>query len=126
MRLFYCPECGKEEIRSDDPYINEHTISNIRDGYGRPIQHYKCECGNYLAGSMNIGGWEADENAIKYCKETIRGYNRGGCYYDGNMSFSCNKTDMFERAKWCYEDRKQRGLRRESPILEQRMNGEYM
>lgn len=125
MRLFYCPECNKEEIRNDDPYKNEYTISNMRDGYGRPIRHYKCECGNYLAGSMDVDGWVDDKDAIEYCKVTIKGYNRGGCYYDFSGSFDGN-TDLFERAKMVYKDRKQRGLRRESPILEQRMNGEYM
>lgn len=125
MRLFYCPECNKEEIRNDDPYKNEYTINNMRDGYGRPIRHYKCECGNYLAGSMDVNGWVDDKDAILYCKETIKGYNRGGWYYKDNMSFSGDKTDLFERAKIVYEDRKQRGLRRQSPILEQRINGEY-
>ena len=64
MRLFYCPECNKEEITNSELYKNEYTINNMRDGYGRPIRHYKCECGNYLAGSMDINGWENDENAI--------------------------------------------------------------
>lgn len=125
MRLFYCPECNKEEIRNDDPYKNEYTISNMRDGYGRPIRHYKCECGNYLAGSMDINGWVDDKDAILYCKETIEGYNRGGCYYDFNTTLRGGEIDLFERAKQVYEERRQRGLRRKSPILEQRMNGEY-
>lgn len=60
-RLFYCPECGKEQILNNNPYEKEKTIINIRDGYGRPITHYKCECGNYFAGNMvrndfSIGG----------------------------------------------------------------------
>lgn len=125
MRLFYCPECNKEEIRNDDPYKNEYTINNMRDGYGRPIRHYKCECGNYLAGSIDVNGWVDDKDAILYCKETIEGYNRGGCYYDFNTTLRGGKIDLFERAKQVYEERRQRGLRRKSPILEQRMNGEY-
>lgn len=125
MRLFYCPECNKEEIRNDDPYKNEYTISNMRDGYGRPIRHYKCECGNYLAGSMDVNGWVDDKDAIEYCKETIKGYNRGGCYYDFNTTLRGGEIDLFERAKQVYEERRQRGLRRKSPILEQRMDGEY-
>lgn len=36
-----------------------------------------------------------------------------------------DKSDMYERAKKCYEDRKNRGLRRTTSILEQKMNGEY-
>lgn len=125
MRLFYCPKCKKEEIRDDNPYRYEETITNMRDGYGRPIRHYKCECGNYLAGSMDVSGWLDDPNTILYCKETIEGYNPGGCYYDGFMIFNGDKSDMYERAKKCYEGRKNRGLRRTAPILEQRMNGEY-
>lgn len=105
MRLFYCPMCGKEEIRSDDPYKNERTISNLRDGYGRPIIHYKCECGNYLAGSMDVSGWE--DHMIQYCKETIRGYNKGGCYYTRNSSLNGDNCGFFEKAKWCYQKRKE-------------------
>ena len=108
MRLFYCPECNKEEIRNDDPYKYEYTISNIRDGYGRPIIHYKCECGNYLAGSMDVNGWIDDKNAIEYCKETIQGYNRGGCYYNHSMSFNGDNIDLFERAKRIYEEKHKR------------------
>lgn len=125
MRLFYCPKCKKEETREDNPYRYEETIINMRDGWGRPIQHYKCECGNYLAGSMDVSDWADDPDAILYCKETIEGYNPGGCYYDGFMTFNGDESDMHERAKKCYEDRKNRGLRRTTSILEQRTNGEY-
>ena len=104
MRLFYCPKCKKEEIREDNPYRYEETIANMRDGWGRPIRHYKCECGNYLAGSMDVSGWVDDPDAILYCKETIEGYNPGGCYYDG-MAFNSNESDMYERAKRIYEER---------------------
>lgn len=110
MRLFYCPKCKKEEIRTDDPYKNKHTINNMRDGYGRPITHYKCACGNYLAGSMDVNGWINDENAILYCKETIEGYNPGGCYYNFNMSINGETIDMNERAKFYYKERKLKEL----------------
>ena len=125
MRLFYCPKCKKEEIREDDPYRYEETIINMRDGYGRPIRHYKCECGNYLAGSMDVNGWLDNPDALLYCKGLIKDYNPGGCYYDGIVGLNGDKSDMYERAKKCYEDRKNRGLRRTTSILEQRMNGEY-
>lgn len=108
MRLFYCPECNKEEITTNDLYKNEYSINNMRDGYGRPIRHYKCECGNYLAGSMDINGWENDENAILYCKETIKGYNRGGCYYCDTGMLKDNQLELFEQAKRVYEKRKLR------------------
>lgn len=115
MRLFYCPVCGKEEIRSDDPYKNERTISNLRDGYGRPITHYKCECGNYLAGSMSISGW--GDFMIQYCKDTIRGYNKGGCYYAGTFSPDGGDCDFSEKAKQCYEKRKEDAKQKEAQLL---------
>lgn len=107
MKLFYCPVCYKEEVRSDDPYKNEKTIVNVRDGYGRPITHYKCECGNYLAGSMNISDWKDDESLIGYAKGIIEGYNKGGCYYDHNSSLNGDNSDLFERAKQVYKQRKE-------------------
>ena len=95
LRLFYCPKCKKEEIRSDNPYRYEETIVNMRDGYGRPIRHYRCECGNYLAGSMDVSGWADDPGAILYCKETIDGYNPGGCFYGGTVGLNGDKSDMY-------------------------------
>lgn len=103
MRLFYCPKCNKEKISTNDIYRGEYTISNMRGGYGRPIRHYKCECGNYFAGSIDISGWEDDEDSIKYCKDTINEYNKNGCFY--NLSIE-NGIDPFERAKQVYEERK--------------------
>lgn len=56
MRIFYCPQCGDFKMEDNPPLRNKITYKNLRDGYGRPITHYKCECGNYLAGSMSISG----------------------------------------------------------------------
>ena len=67
---------------------------------------------------------EDDPCAILYCKGLIEDYNPGGCYYDDTVGLNGDKSDMYERAKKCYEDRKKRGLRRTTSILEQRMNGE--
>lgn len=103
MRLFYCPKCNKEKISADDIYRGEYTINNMRGGYGRPIRHYKCECGNYLAGSMDVSGWEDDDGLIEYCKDTIKGYNKDGCFYN---SYIEDGIDLFERAKQVYEQRK--------------------
>ena len=100
-RLFYCPECGKEQILNNNPYKTEKTIINIRYGYVRPITHYKCECGNSLAGSMDVTGWNKD--GIEYAKKTIAGYNRGGCYYDLNRNIPSN--DLYERAEKIYQQR---------------------
>lgn len=101
MRLFYCPKCSKEEISNNDIYRGEYTINNMRGGYGRPIKHYKCECGNYLAGSISIGGHEEDKNFIEYCKEVIEYYNKDGCLYD---------SDLFTKAKQVYEERKDKWI----------------
>ena len=69
MRLFYCPKCQREQKLASNPYKGEETIVNIRDGYGRPIRHYKCECGYYLAGSMDISGYdESDTNLYEQAK----------------------------------------------------------
>lgn len=105
MRLFYCPKCGKEQISKEDLYKGEYAVANIRDGYGRPIRHYKCECGNYLAGSMDVTGWEDDKGSILYAKDVIKGYNLGGCYYESNYPNECN---LLERAKRCYEEKMKR------------------
>ena len=94
MRLFFCPKCGKEQILNDDPCETERTIINMRDGYGRVIRHYKCECGNYLAGSMSIDNW--DQEGISYAKFLIKSYNDGGCFY---------YPEILEQAIYCYEKR---------------------
>lgn len=92
MRLYYCPKCGKEEISDQDLYTKEYTLLNIRDGFGRPIRHYKCECGNYLAGSMDVTGW--DEDGIKYAMSIIKDYNLGGPYHE---------YELYLKAKQNYE-----------------------
>lgn len=98
MRLYYCPECGseqllsKEQLAKENPYKLKETIINMRDGYGRPITHYQCNCGNYLAGSIDVTGW--DENGIKYAKHIIKDYNKGGIFYT---------EDIKERAEKFYK-----------------------
>lgn len=92
MRLFYCPECGNEEIENRGLLSKDKTLLNIRDGFGRPITHYKCKCGNYLAGSMDITG--KDDDFADYCKNIIKEYNKGGLFYG---------DDMLEKAKKNWE-----------------------
>lgn len=78
-KFYYCPSCGKETVvtnNRENPYRGEDTILNIRDGFGRSIRHYKCECGNYLAGCMNIEGF--DDHGVDYAKSIIKGYQRDG------------------------------------------------
>lgn len=100
MRLFYCPKCGSLEIKNGQSKIDS-TFLNIRDGYGRPITHYKCECGNLLAGSMDVTGWEEDIDLIVYAKATISGYNKGGCYYEDGL---------YERIEERYNNKIKRGF----------------
>ena len=48
---FYCPRCGYQELVSKLPRFG--TVVNCRDGWGIPINHYKCpKCGNLDAGFM--------------------------------------------------------------------------
>jgi len=95
MRLFYCPKCYKEEIKNGYPSRSEITYKNIRDGYGRPITHYRCECGNLLAGSIDIAGFEDDKDAVSYYKGIIEGYNKDGIYY---------RSGLYEKIKEMYEE----------------------
>lgn len=50
---------------------------------------------------MDVTGW--DEDGVEYAKETISGYNRGGCYYDMNGNFPTE--DLYERAEKIYQER---------------------
>lgn len=104
MRLFYCPRCQREQKLTSNPYKREETIINIRDGYGRPIRHYKCECGYYLAGSMDISGY--DESDISYAKNVISLYSNLNSNSDSGYvisSFSLSNTNLYEQAKAAYE-----------------------
>lgn len=100
MYLCYCPKCKREEIIEDyerSNYKKELTVTNTRDGYGRPIYHYKCKCGNYLAGVMLT---MEDKDFIDYEKEIIELYNKNEYYYQ-------DRTE--EHAKLIYKERKIRG-----------------
>jgi len=85
MKVKYCPKCGKLELIETTDF-NYRYFTNMRDGYGRPIRHYKCECGNYLAGIMDITGLSDNEtDNIKYAKDIITAYNIGGDYYEDGL-----------------------------------------
>lgn len=94
MRLFYCPKCEKQQLLNHNQYRNQETINNMRDGYGRPIRHYLCECGNYLAGSMDISGW--DSGGASYAKNIIKEYNKNGIFYEDGL---------YEKAEQAYKSR---------------------
>lgn len=96
MKMFYCPKCDKLEINFKFKSLNEerelHTFSNIRDGWGMPINHIICkDCGNLLAGTVIIRS--KDENGIKdeieYFKDIITKYNKeekdGGFIGNGKL-----------------------------------------
>lgn len=100
-RFFYCPQCEKEEIVDDNFYKQERTILNSRGGYGRPLTHYKCKCGNYLAGAVDAAGLEEDDMAYYRC--LIRDYNKGGSLFVTNIDVDGEIIDMFEYAKRVYD-----------------------
>ena len=84
MRLFYCPVCKRQKIAYPTPtksLDDNLTVWNMRDGFGRSILHYKCECGNYLAGSIDVSGVN-DVELIDYYKTIIEEYNVGGDFYE--------------------------------------------
>ena len=70
MYYFYCPNCGNEyEVKN----LPRHTVGNIRDGWGMPINHYKCEkCLNLDAGFMLERRGDSDEK--EYYKSVISMY----------------------------------------------------
>ena len=94
MRLFYCPKCDMQQLLNYNPYRKQETINNMRDGYGRPIRHYLCECGNYLAGSMDVTDW--GDGGISYAKKLIADYNKDGMFYEDGL---------YEKAKEAYRRR---------------------
>lgn len=84
--LFYCPVCRKEEILNMSRYnIPSHTIY-ISSGGDRPIHHYRCMCGNYLAGSVVVEGLPEEE--VKSEKFLIEDDNEGGYTYE------CKKNNL--------------------------------
>lgn len=61
---FFCPNCGFEEIVETLP---KGTMPNIRDGYGRPINHYECKkCHNLDAGFMSFDNVLTEEDKSYY------------------------------------------------------------
>lgn len=98
-RLFYCPQCKEEGVNlfTEKEWRNMRTVSHPRDGWGRPVTFYKCpKCGNVLAGSMDINGWE--EKCWEYVKSVIKGYNESGTYYHEKLHEYCSKV-MNEQIK---------------------------
>jgi hypothetical protein len=68
--FFYCPHCGNEKEVAQLP---RGTVGNIRDGYGTPIYHFKCEqCSNLDAGYMRER--DGNDNEKRYYRDVISRY----------------------------------------------------
>lgn len=100
--IYYCPVCKKIDIN----YKNDKNILrvvNCRDGYGRPLYHVRCECGNYLAAyiSFTEDDIKDDSGALDYIKGTIEGYNKGGIFYNDGYYEYVEKdiTDRYKRTE---------------------------
>jgi len=74
--MFYCHNCKTFEPNSDYDFRKHdevHTWANVRDGFGRPINHIICPiCGDPLSGFINTKGM-SDEN-IEYYKDVLMMY----------------------------------------------------
>jgi hypothetical protein len=99
MSVFYCPQCGKFD---KDFKYNSHSpkVGNIRNGFGCPIYHIKCECGNYLAGYMNLKIETLQDEM--YIKGIIEGYNLGGLYIKGS------EQEWYNNVKESYDEQERR------------------
>ena len=70
--MFYCPHCGCLYYAT---HLPSGTVPNIRDGFGRSIQHYECNiCGNLDAGFIRCN--TGSKGDIAYC-ETVIGLYQG-------------------------------------------------
>lgn len=101
MKIFYCPQCGKidKNFKYED---REPYVINIRDGFGHPIYHIKCNCGNYLAGYMNWSEKDLqNEGLYNYIIETIKGYNLNGCFLQDEK-----QEEWYNYVKEKYEEQK--------------------
>lgn len=85
-------------------------VGNIRDGYGHPLYHMKCDCGNYWAAGIYFSKDEVDkdQSLIDYIKEVITGYNKGGVFYqDGFYEYVEKRISNIEqRNREILEERK--------------------
>lgn len=83
--LNYCPKCSKIVINEKHMRSDEATWSNIRDGYGRPIYHYICECYYPLAGHICLP--DESKETIDYYKGVIDYYSDPDTYIGGQKQF---------------------------------------
>lgn len=106
--IFYCPICKKLEM---DFKMNSSTphVGNIRDGYGHPLYHMKCECGNYLSAGIHFTKDEVEKDLglLDYIKKVITGYNKNGCFYmAGYYEYAEDRINQIEqRNKEILEER---------------------
>lgn len=96
--IFYCPQCGKTNPNYKHDKF-KFSFGNIRDGYGRPLHHTKCECGNYLAAYISFTEEDVNEDVglLPYIRDLITGYNSGGIYYtEGFYEYVENKSKKYD------------------------------
>lgn len=79
MRVFYCSKCKTyhEHLEMSNAELRiRSTWTNIRDGYGHPINHMVCpHCGYVLSGYMNLTYEEIQQPGyIEYIIDVIDGY----------------------------------------------------
>ena len=127
MKMFYCPKCDKLEINFKFKNLNEerelHTFSNIRDGWGMPINHIICRnCGNLLAGVMTLRKNDKDEieylqmewdrTRAKCKKKAKKKMKKNGGFYPYEYEMKERKklikkmedSNLFSRTELCLED----------------------
>lgn len=86
MRIYYCPKCGKLQITNLMLYVNEYSCANPKAGMNfMPVFHYRCECGNYLAGMMIYPEHTMTHEFVQYVKDEIEACNPGGRYYNPKL-----------------------------------------
>lgn len=76
MTFYYCPRCKKKTFSDSELPRDKVVVINLRDGWGRPIKHYECECGYKNAGSMNTNSWIVDDYTTEYMKYVIGLYDK--------------------------------------------------
>ena len=103
MKMFcYCPVCKREELVCDADalahYRLRETVLNPCGGRGE-IRHFVCECGNPLAGMIDVSALCGDDFAAQ--KKCIWEYSRHGVHFD---------VVLYDRARAAHEAKKKLGL----------------
>lgn len=73
-RLYYCPACGASTITDGTLYSGKETLINTRYDAIGPILHYECECGNRLAGCVDVTDMSSE--GICYAMDVIEQFQK--------------------------------------------------